>query len=279
MSDHVQALITEFEQLATHLQQLHHALNNARVKYWLLAPAPTAFSDAVRICTNIWYHSATDGRFTENCYGLVGIPPEIIPLINKVNLAKDSFRACVKALPKELGKPAELLHQRSEQLALALERSGLARLHLKQCYRQIPMINTTPAKVGLNWYTSGRSIRRLSLKDAETRLLKMDQGQPHIQLQLASLGKLQPGESLAQLQTQVPVMRANIQWQQNGEIMRKARNCPLPLFFPLQDNAPFPEHNKPPVEPPEARQRQQRSDLRIDPEVFLPSLRAHRYLK
>jgi hypothetical protein len=72
-------------------------------------------------------------------------------------------------------------------------------------------------------------------------------------------------------------MRANIAWKQAQGWIRQARNCPLPLLFPLAENSPLPEHNRPELEPPTGRQRAERSDARIDPEPFIPSLRIHRY--
>ena len=273
-------LVSSFEELALALRKLQQALNKGSPRYWLLnsVDQSQALQNAIQSTVNIWYQSQGDGRRTDNCYGLIGVKPEIIPLINQVNESKQTFQKTIQSFPAEFGQPSEVLHKRSEQLSASLERTGLARLHLKQCYRQIPVLQQTPLKIGLNWYTSGRSIKKLSIEDAEKKLLKMDYGKPHIQMQLDALARLQAGEYLAQLQEQVPVMRANIIWQENGEKIRKARNCPLPLFFPLPDNAAFPEHNKPPIEAPKTRQRQLRSDVLIEPEVYLPSLRAHRYI-
>ena len=274
-------LVSSFEDLAKALRQLQLSLHKTTPRYWLLQSAEPSQSleHAIQSTLNIWYQTQGDGRRTDNCYGLIGIAPAIIPLINQVNESKQAFQKTIQSFPQALGHPSEILHKRSNQLANSLERAGLARLHLKQCYRQIPVLQHTPIKIGLNWYTSGRSIKKLTIKDAEKKLLKMDDGKPHIQMQLDALARLQPNEYLAQLQEQVPVMRANIIWQENGEKRRKARNCPLPLFFPLPDNAAFPEHNKPPVEAPNIRQRQLRSDILIEPDVYLPSLRAHRYIK
>ncbi|MBQ0757087.1 MAG: DNA replication terminus site-binding protein, partial [Amphritea sp.] len=101
----------------------------------------------------------------------------------------------------------------------------------------------------------------------------------HIQLQLQAVGNLRPGDMLAQIQTQVPVIRANMLWKQEEQMLRKARNTSLPIIVALDDENPsLPEYNEPPLIPPEARSRLERSDLKIDPQPFLPSLRAHRYL-
>ncbi len=278
-----QQLTDAFDHLNQCLAQFRNRLlleqTPSATKYWILNTNDTdlSLSEALNLLTDIWYRNTGDGRRTQNLYGLIGVAPEIIPILHQLNSAKYQFQASVKAYRETQRDPSPLLHKRAETLNLSLQQTGLARLHLKQCYRQFPVLNKRPNKVLFSWYTSGRSIRKLSVNEAEKRLLKMDISQLHIQLQLEALAKIPQSEPLAQLQQQVPVMRANILWEENGEKIRKAKNCPLPIFFPLDESQSLPEYNTPSLTPPETRQRQQRSDLIIDPEPYLPSLRIHRY--
>ncbi len=53
-------------------------------------------------------------------------------------------------------------------------------------------------------------------------------------------------------------------------------NVALPLFIPAPDGR-LPDHNLPPLQPPEARTRARRRDERLEDEPFLPSLRVYRY--
>ena len=276
-------LIESFDQLHAILKQFRSRLlldlnkNTDPHRIFSDSSEPTSINKIADTLTNIWFLKKGDGRCTENLYGLIGVSPELIPILHQLNNAKSHFQQSVKKYRDHYGNPLSVLHKRAENLNEDLQAAGLARLHLKQCYRQLPVLDSTPDKIQFSWYTSGRSIKKLSTKEAESRLLKMDISQLHIQLQLEALSKIPTSESLAQLQTQVPVMRANIMWKRNEEIIRKARNAPLPIFFPLDDKQSFPEYNTPSLAPPETRQRQQRSDQRIDPEPYLPSLRIHRY--
>lgn len=278
-----ETLVRAFDRLNQGLEQFRTQLLKAhrsdKTKQFILSnnQAKPSLPEVIHALTNIWHLQQGDGRKTDNLYGLIGVPAELIPIIHQLNQIKAQFQQSVKAYREQVGDPSSILNKRSEQLNLKLQREGLARLHLKQCYRLFPVLNKTPAKVLFSWYTSGRSIKKLSVAAAEKKLLKMDLSQLHIQLQLEALAKIPDAEPLAQLQPQVPLMRANILWQENETLLRKARNAPLPIFFPLDDKQTFPEYNEPSLTPPETRKRQQRSDLMIDPEPYLPSLRIHRY--
>lgn len=271
------SILESFDLMQHHLQQFAQQLLREKPRCWL----PNTFtphSELAALYTDIWYQDGTDGRETRSRWGLIGCSPELLQQAEQANRHKSMFKTAIGDYKRLTGSlPTELLHKRSSIVAEKLNRSGLGRLHLKQCYRQIPILEQTPTQVGFSWYTSGRSIRKMTIPQVEAMLMKLDTSQTHVQMQLAALGNLQPGEVLAQLQPQVPVMRANIVWKSKTHTARKARNCPLPILFPLNPEQPFPEHNEPDINPPEKRQRMERSDLQIDPVPFLPSLRIHRY--
>ncbi|MEH6575756.1 MAG: DNA replication terminus site-binding protein [Amphritea sp.] len=270
-------LIESLELLKQSLKVFSEALQRSKLPYWIpVKEGQLSLESTRQLYTDIWYKDGQDGRATIQQYGLIGADQPLIQLANEVNNYKALFRQ--NATDFQTNENTDTQH-RSTLLTSLLSRQGEARLHLKQCYRQIPVLENTPAKVGFSWYTSGRSIKKITPQQALERLLKMDTSQSHIQLQIEAVGRLRPGDTLAQLQTQVPVMRANIVWKQNDQIIRKARNISLPILVQLDLNKPMlPEHNEPPLMPPEARSRIERSDLKIDPQPFLPSLRAHRYL-
>lgn len=270
-------ILESFDLMYHHLQQFSKQLLQEKPRCWL----PNALAPHIELAalySDIWYQNGTDGRETHSRWGLIGSSSELLKQADQANKQKDLFKKAISDYKKQTGSlPGELLQKRASIIAEKLNRSGLARLHLKQCYRQIPILDKTPSQVGFSWYTSGRSIKKLTIPQVEAMLLKLDTSQTHIQMQLAALGNLKPGELLAQLQSQAPVMRANIAWKYKSHTVRKARNCPLPILFPLEPDQPFPEHNEPDINPPEKRQRMERSDLQINPVPFLPSLRVHRY--
>ncbi len=274
-------LLASLDALHNTLKAFSTALLTSPLPHWIPGSDCTlTLDDACQLYCDIWYRDGQDGRTTISQHGLIGADASLIHLAHAVNTAKTLFKqhATGYRLSEDCDLQQQLQH-RSHELAALLNRQGVARLHLKQCYRHIPILDRCPDKIGFSWYSSGRSIRKLTPQQALEKLLKMDTSQPHIQRQLDAVGRLGAGELLAQLQTQVPVMRANMLWKQGSENMRQARNVSLPILIPLDTELPvLPEYNEPPLTPPAGRSRQARSDLKIDPQPFLPSLRAHRYL-
>ena len=234
-----------------------------------------------KLYTDMWHTHHGDGRRTESCYGLVGADHHLLKHAHEVNEAKDHFRIAISAINKSaMPEVQQLLNKRSEKLAQLLQAEGLGRLHLKQCYRHIPILTSRPDSVRFSWYTSGRSITRLTAEDAMKLLLKLDTSQSHIVQQIEKLSAIQHTTMMARIQTQAPVIRANMVWSNpDNSPIRIAKNSPLPLLVPLSPADTLPKHNHLSLTPPTTRSRSLRSDTIIDPEPFLPSLRVHLYRK
>jgi hypothetical protein len=193
-------------------------------------------------------------------------------------LRKDNLRKTIQSL-----KDADSVGWRETQGRLAkryamlnerLAREGLNRLHLKQVYRHIPLVVNRPEKVGFSWYTSGRSIKKITKKEAYDLLCRLNTDATHIKIQLERLATLKDSEPLARVQNQAPVLRANLVYTDKK---RKSMNVSLPLMFPSEGKRELPEFNVPMSTPPTSRSRLVRSDNKLEDEPFLPSIRVHRY--
>jgi hypothetical protein len=244
---------------------------------------------AAQLFSCIWHSGEGDGRLTQSCHGIIGASPELINSALALNQAKDNFKQVISQLKDKDPKSINLaLQSRSQYLAKALHRQGLSRLHLKQCYRHIPILEKDCTKVHFSWYTSGRSIKRISQQQSLQLLMQLDQSSTHIQAQIHTLSNLRPDTLLAQVQSQVPIMRANAIWpladtldkalnKPKKQWRRKARNSPLPMLIPLSQGDQLPEFNQPNLAPPNNRTRAIRSDSVIESTPLLPSLRIHCY--
>ena len=278
-------IVNSFEQFAESLHDFDQQLSSSELPVSLPCqsngdlPQHQLLLKARHYYTNIWHTDDTDGRRTQSSYGLVGASTSIIDAAINLNSKKDQLRASVGQLTKsELNTASEQLQHRSRALAITLNYHGLGRIHLKQCYRHIPLVDSTPHNIRFSWYNSGRSIKKFTAESAMQMLLKLDTAQPHIVRQIEKLSPLHKKTILAQIQNQVPVVRANIAWKKgNDSWQRIAKNCPLPILVPLLKIEKLPEHNLLTSTPPAVRSRAQRSDSLIDPEPFLPSLRIHLY--
>ncbi|TDA95494.1 DNA replication terminus site-binding protein [Halomonas marinisediminis] len=231
---------------------------------------------------DVWYQDGQDGRATRAYIGLVAASEGVMEAVAAANAAKAAFAALTAKIrdqaPSLIPEAKAVLPFRHPALHDHLRGEGLARVHLKQCWRAIPASEAPLARVRLAWYSSGRSIKKLTVQEAEQKLLTFDSEAPHIRIQLRRLAGIPSGEPLAQVQRQAPLMRANLFYREPLEDgrSRRAMNVALPLFVPSPDGR-LPDHNLPPLRPPETRTRARRRDEKLEDEPFLPSLRVYRY--
>ncbi|MDH2290530.1 DNA replication terminus site-binding protein [Cobetia sp. 3AK] len=235
---------------------------------------------------DVWYQDGQDGRVTRPYLGVVAAGPQVIQAVCALNLAKEHlaglFAELREAYPDQLAELKAILPFRHPGLNQHLKGDGLARLHLKQCWRRVPVAEAAVARVRFAWYSSGRSIQRVSVPECEAMLMKLDTEADHVRLQLRLLAGLPSDEILARIQPQAPLMRANLFYREpvlreDGELRtRRAMNVSLPLFLP-HDDLRLPALNQPSPTPPAQRTRARRGDVRIEDTPFLKSLRVHRY--
>ncbi len=278
-------LTEQFDSLMQSLRDLRSLLLRHQPQHWLAltdAEKSTAAGSLNILCdllTDVWYRDGQDGRETRSRHGLVMINDQISEQIKLCNERKDAFRAIVQKTQKALetsqfNEHLGALGTRHSALRESLHFSGLSRVHLKQCYRHIPVLEAAPLKVGFSWYTNGRSIRRLSVDEAEQKLLALGEDKAHIQIQLNKLHGLPATQGIAQVQTLAPVVRANLVYPDSHSRQRQAMNVALPLMIPGEL---LPEFNQIASEPPAERTRQRRSDQKVSDDPFLPSIRVHLY--
>ena len=83
---------------------------------------------------------------------------------------------------------------------------------------------------------------------------------------------------MAQVQTQAPLMRANLFFVEplaDGHT-RRALNIAMPLIVPANEGR-LPHLKAPAETPPTTRTRAKRRDEKLEDDVYLPSLRIYRY--
>ena len=82
--------------------------------------------------------------------------------VTRYDGAATEIRAKAASLIPEL---KAVLPFRHPALHSHLRGQGLARLQLKQCWRAIPLADAPLARVRMAWYSSGRSIKKLSVRE------------------------------------------------------------------------------------------------------------------
>ena len=168
--------------------------------------------------------------------GIIAASIETIQAIQDLNTAKQTFKQAILKLKRANIFPNEL--------TLALMRMGLARVHLKQCYRVMPYFMQRPKKISWTWANT-RSIKKISVATATELLLKHTQD-AGIERQLKLLQGFDVNEKLAVVQDLAPHLRANIVMPGVDGDKRLMVKDPVPLFYLASDNIlPDLRHLKP----------------------------------
>lgn len=282
----IHSIVECYDQLQHQLQQLSALLTEKMPAHWIALHEweinqRIGMLDAARdILTDVWYRDGQDGRETRSRHGIILADNALQQAVIDINTSKDELRRVVHAYQQQNAHCDEdirhILGQRHSEFRAQLTISGLARLHLKQCYRHIPLLEKKPTKIGFSWYVNGRSIKKIRVADIRDKLMALGHEKAHIQVQLALLSGYDPQEIMAQVQTLAPIVRANLVYHNSEQIIKKAMNVSLPLFIPSANDS-MPLYNEIDSEPPLGRTRQARNDQRIESEPFIPSLRIYRY--
>jgi hypothetical protein len=280
-------LLESFKQmLATLAEFSTHLREDVRLPAWVSHTDPEVRSNldmrlkAVQLFQTLWYEDGQDGRETLTCPGIIGASPETLAAAANCNAAKHTFKDVVQKL-KRVARPDAVslmleVQGRDDLVNESMRRIGAARLNLKQAYRRIPVLERCPAKIGFTWSQQGRAIQRTSVAEAR-QLLQHRCESPQVQADLERLANLQDTEILARVRSVCPHLRANLVFETGSDkVERRLMQAPLPILVPLQPGEQLPEFV--PISPePTGNLRLQRSDVRIEEAVFLPSIRAHRY--
>lgn len=217
--------------------------------------------------------------------GIIAASSETLIAIANLNNAKQAFKTAMLKLKAAKITPThelllqsfeDLLQQRDAALANSMVRMGLARIHLKQCYRKLPTYDQKPRKVSWTWANT-RSIKRISVTEATELLIKQNRD-AGIERQLQLLQGLDPSEPLAVIQDLAPHLRANLVFPTADTDRRVMVKGPVPIFYLDDGDAELPKFVPPGLKRGKDKDRIVRRDVKINPEVFLPAIRAHRYL-
>lgn len=242
-----------------------------------------------RTLLDMWHERDLPGNFTSRHAGVIAASAELRQAFRAINDAKADFQVVIDQMKQT--KPAynsrtqlkELLAHRHPALREHLNTAGMARLSLKKTWRRLFVFDEPVRHLGIGWYVSGRSIVKISIEEAEKKLLRLGADQDHVDIQLKQLASLPPGEPLALVRNQAPLLRCNVQFEESedGETPKSVGlNSSMPVVVPPDAyTGLLPPLRTPPSSPPPAKaQRQRRKDTKIEEQPFLPSISVHRYL-
>ena len=240
----------------------------------------------------VWYEDGQPSKSTVGEPGLVAASPAVIEQAKQLNDCKERFKEAITELRKHL-KPAEANHfvdkelnGRNAALANSLKAAGIGRLHLKQAYRKLPLLDHRPDKVSFTWAQKGKAIRQITKADARQMLHKVRacEDDPIVYQINALETEVADQEVLARVQSVTPHLRANTVRQLAPGIGRtkavydrKMVHAYLPILFPFDPTKPaLPQYKEPSLEP-EPSIRFGRSGTLLEKRAFLEAIHVYRY--
>jgi hypothetical protein len=230
---------------------------------------------------DLFYIADEDGRTTRTYQGVILSPLELINAAKDVNESKDKFHNAIKKIKGDAAAIIDIREKINENYArrMKLNNIGLGRLNLNSCYRKIPILDECPDKIGFTFMSNGKSIKKITAKDAKELLEKLNENQPeHIRLQIEAVEKLNPKTVLAQIQRQSPIIKVNLVYidKTSLPVQRKVKTKkpPLPILVP-GEKMPIINFIEPDFH---ANKRLKRIDIKIEESEFLPSIRVHKYI-
>lgn len=231
----------------------------------------------------IHYLDDQEAKEAITCPGILGASEETIKIAEQLNAAKNDFQSAMLALKgykltlaepyiRDIDNPVSMTSE-------SLKQAGLSRIHLKQTYRTVPILDEKPIRIGFTWANT-RSIKKIDSEEAESMLRKLGEDS-RIQKQISMLSQLNDSEPLAIVHDTSTHVRANVVWQESHEPKAKMIGCPLPILIPMNNGDVLPAFA--PVGDKKDRtsrkKRKSRTDVKLEAKPFLPSIYAYRYLR
>ena len=193
--------LDKFKELQNSLNQLRKDIENERpeifipddpVYYMHGLPPRDNYEKLFLAINDLWYKQDESGVTTRKYRGIVVCSSSIIEQVNNVNSSKDSFACAVRAVSEESYYELKIFKESIiEHFSMRdqLTKMGMTRINLNHCYRHIHAFNLPPEKIHYSISKNERSIKSISISEAEAELLSFNKGeQPdHIKIQLKAL--------------------------------------------------------------------------------------------
>jgi hypothetical protein len=249
---------------------------------WKQSDAHAGRRYASQVIQAIDYQDGQDAHHCRAAPGLLGGAPETLAAARAVNHWKQRVRAALAPMVKrtivvhdpETGKP---LKRPLDKVALAALKHP--RFHKRQALRQLVVIDHPVSRATFFWAKLPKiqTIDKVeAIKRLSERLERSDS--PELRLEWERLQLIGARERLAVVNEPHIHPKVNLVLHTVDGIKRIPKRGVLPVLYPDQPGAAGPDIRALPDEPPPAGHRLKRSDVQIEAEPYLPSLRIHRYL-
>lgn len=249
---------------------------------WKQPDAKAGRRQAGQVIRAIDYQDGQDAHHCRVAPGILGAAPETLAAARAVNHWKQRVRAALAPMAKrrivvqdpETGKAVK---RPLDKVALAWLKHP--RFHKRQALRELVVIDHPVSRATFFWAKLPK-IQTIDKTEAIKRLReRLERGEsPELRLEWDRLQVVSDRERLAVVNEPHIHPKVNLVLQTVDGIKRIPKRGVLPVLYPDEPGAAGPDIRTLPDEPPPAGHRLKRSDVQIEAEPYLPSLRIHRYL-
>jgi len=275
--DDYTAVVEQFKGVLTTLNRLCEHIQEKLTEYpiWIdneQGAFVTNRRKAVQALQYLTFVSGLQPNETYACPGVVGSTKQTLALIDRVNQAKDDF----KAISHTYLDKQPMCPNKTKLIRRILTLSGYSRISLKHAYRHLTYLSYHPRRIAWTRAKSGSYVI-INRQKAQELLYKIGKGK-HIDVQLDKLNHLKKNEKLVIFHEIKHGWYVNVASFKNREglsAMQKIR-CALPIFY---------LHNEK-LSPPEVcfstkinrDIKSHRVNKKIQDIPFLNSINAYRYM-
>lgn len=274
----VEDLVEKYQALSLALNELRPLLMKDPAPMWCPVPGASRFN-AVE---SLLGHFNGDPALPA---GVMCVSPDILPVVTRVNEAKDQFKATVMAMREAAAvkktRIDRILTQlfgpesaRPECLTSALRSTDLSRLDLMRTYTNVRVLPSPLRSISFTWSIGHQLSREVSVAEASewVEALKSEEFKTMARNLLA---RLRPGEKLARVVELPNQLRANLTYHsEGGALARKSISIANVVLCP-QDVLPQCVWREDPGT--NTAKRLQRWDKKIDDQEYIPGLKLHLY--
>lgn len=229
---------------------------------------------------DIFYDHDGDGRETTPYYGVIEADYILREAIKHLNMAKQDFKKNLTNLSAiDVNSQKEILKRIKNpgEWPTRLQRYAvnLGRLNINHVYRSYPIMSVRPEKIQQSWSAHGKSIKRISKKEAIERILAF--GYPledHLEIQYKALSSLPDSTQLAVVRDQTPHIKTNVFFR--GKEAPTTFKTKLPIIIPGGSEDVFIDF----IDEPKLKtmkHQSKRRDILIDENPVASSIHVYRY--
>jgi len=241
---------------------------------------------AANITNAFWYRDGDDSREVRVCPGIIAVGPSCLAAAHDMNIARNELAATLAAMEGRIEEVRRIDEESGMEKVterplrdVAQEAFGAARLNYRQATRNVVLLDRPPDYAGFTWASCRKVFRTTAGELRNTLISRIDPMEPNVLL-LKDIKALQPYKEehpFAIVRAASLTPKVNLGWtHEDGCTSRTIKRSVLPVIYVGTTLPKRLKHFRNIPHTPNINTR--RNDVELEPEPFLKSMAAYRYV-